>query len=50
MNPDVLASRSRKVVNNPMEKKPTTGQKMISKRLKIFRFAIIQFLKMKAHV
>jgi hypothetical protein len=50
MNPVLLGSSSRKLVKNPTEKKPTTGQKRISKRLKIFRFAMIQFLNTKAHV
>jgi hypothetical protein len=50
MNPVLLGSSSRKLVKNPTEKKPTTGQKRISKRLKIFRFAMIQFLNTKAHI
>src|SRR5512135_495944 len=50
MNPDMLTSSSRKVVSSPMEKKPTTGQKAISKRLKMLRFVISQFLKTKAHI
>jgi hypothetical protein len=50
MNPVLLGSNSRKLVKNPTEKKPTTGQKRISKRLKTFRFAMIQFLNTKAHV
>jgi hypothetical protein len=50
MNPVLLESSSRKLVKNPTEKKPTTGQKRISKRLKTFRFAMIQFLNTKAHV
>jgi hypothetical protein len=50
MNPVLFGSSSRKLVKNPTEKKPTTGQKRISKRLKTFRFAMIQFLNTKAHV
>jgi hypothetical protein len=50
MNPVLLGSSSRKLVKRPTEKKPTTGQKRISKRLKIFRFAMIQFLNTKAHI
>jgi hypothetical protein len=50
MNPVLLGSNSRKLVRNPTEKKPTTGQKRISKRLKTFRFAMIQFLNTNAHV
>jgi hypothetical protein len=50
MNPVLLGSSSRKLVRSPTEKNPTTGQKRISKRLKIFRFAMIQFLKTKAHI
>jgi hypothetical protein len=50
MKPVLLVSSSRKLVKNPTEKNPTTGQKRISKRAKTFRFAIIQFLNTKAHV
>jgi len=40
----VFKSSSRKTVSNPTEKKPTTGQKRISKRVKKLRFVMIQFL------
>jgi hypothetical protein len=50
MNPDISASNFRKLVKSPTERKPTTGQKRISKRLKTFRFVMIQFLKTKAHI
>jgi hypothetical protein len=50
MNPVLLGSNSRKLVKSPTEKNPTMGQKRISKRLKIFRFAMIQFLNTKAHI
>jgi len=41
MNPTISASNSRKLVSRPTEKKPTTGQKRISKRLNTFRFVMI---------
>jgi hypothetical protein len=50
MNPDISAFNSRKFVKSPTEKKPTTGQKRISKRLKTFRFVMIQFFTTKAHI
>ena len=50
MNPAISAFNLKKLVNNPTEKKPITGQKRISKRLKTFRFVMIQFLKTKAHI
>jgi hypothetical protein len=50
MNPVLLGSSSKKLVKSPTEKKPTTGQKRISKRVKTFRFAMIQFLNTKAHI
>jgi hypothetical protein len=50
MNPVLLGSNSKKLVRSPTEKKPTTGQKRISKMVKIFRFAMIQFLNTKAHI
>jgi hypothetical protein len=50
MNPTISALNPKKLVNNPTEKNPTTGQKRISKRLKTFRFVMIQFLYTKAHI
>jgi hypothetical protein len=50
MNPDISAFNPKKLVISPTEKKPTTGQKRISKRLKTFRFVMIQFLITKAHI
>jgi hypothetical protein len=50
INPDISAFNSKKLVNSPTEKKPMTGQKRISKRLKTFRFVMIQFLITKAQV
>jgi hypothetical protein len=50
INPVLLGSSSKKLVKSPTEKKPTTGQKRISKRVKTFRFAMIQFLNTKAHI
>jgi hypothetical protein len=50
MNPTISAFNPKKLVNSPIEKNPTTGQKRISKRLKKFRFVMIQFLNAKAHI
>jgi hypothetical protein len=50
MKPAVFVFKLRKSVKRPMEKKPTTGQKMISKKLKTFRLVMIQFLITKAHI
>jgi hypothetical protein len=50
MKPAVFGFKLRKSVKSPMEKKLTTGQKRISKKLKTFRLVIIQFLITKAHI
>jgi hypothetical protein len=37
-------------VRRPTDRKPTTGQKRISKRVKMFLLAMVQFLYMNARV
>jgi hypothetical protein len=50
MNPVMLSSNRRKTVKSPTENSPTSGQKMISARLKKFLLVMIQFLNAKAPI